>query len=168
MAQGQVEGGYAFAQQPRAVSARKKFRDPAGAVDDRLAVNIMWDRRVVRGNTYAAQVLPATAVPDPVELQKEAEKRKLQELKKRQNTRKLQRPATPGAVAGRKHMDVQTENFLEEISDRPQEAEVETQTDAFMDRPPSPMYIPKKTGLDKAQILQSTLHSDLYTRGLGD
>ena len=38
-----------------------------------LAVNIMWDRRVVRGNTYAAQVLPATAVPDPVELQKEAE-----------------------------------------------------------------------------------------------
>jgi hypothetical protein len=62
MAQGQVEGGYAFAQQPRAVSARKKFRDPAGAIDDRLAVNIMRDRRVVRGNTYAAQVLLATAV----------------------------------------------------------------------------------------------------------
>lgn len=149
MAQGQVDGGYAFAQQPRAVSARKKFRDPAGAIDDRLAVNIMWDRRVVRGNTYAAQVLPATAVPDPVALQQDAEKRKLQELKKRQKTRTVQRPATPDAVAGRKHMDVQTENFLEEISDRPQETEVETQTDAFMDRPPSPLYIPKKTGLDK-------------------
>jgi hypothetical protein len=25
-------------------------------------VNIMWDRRVVRGNTYAAQVLPAVSV----------------------------------------------------------------------------------------------------------
>lgn len=163
MAQGQVDGGYAFSQQPRAVSAtRKKFRDPSAAtsaaVDDRLAVNIMWDKRVIRGNTYAAQVLPATAVPDPVALQKDAEKRKLQELKKRQKTRTTQRPSTPDAVAGRKHMDVQTENFLEEISDRPQETEVETQTDAFMDRPPSPLYIPKKTGLDKeTQIYEGDL-----------
>ena len=55
-------------------------------------------------------------------------------------------------------MDVQTENFLEEISDRPQETEVETQTDAFMDRPPSPLYIPKKTGLDKeTQIYEGDL-----------
>jgi hypothetical protein len=30
-------GGYAFAQQPRAVSGRSKYRDPA-ATDDRLAV----------------------------------------------------------------------------------------------------------------------------------
>jgi hypothetical protein len=44
-------------------------------------------RRVVRGNTYAAQVLPATAVPDPVVLQKEAEERKLRELKARQRNR---------------------------------------------------------------------------------
>jgi hypothetical protein len=32
-----------------------------------------------------------------------------------------QKPATPDAVAGRQHADVQTENFLEEISDRPVE-----------------------------------------------
>mmetsp|Transcript_7969 Transcript_7969/g.18797 ORF Transcript_7969/g.18797 Transcript_7969/m.18797 type:complete len:362 (-) Transcript_7969:55-1140(-) len=159
MAQGMQEGGYAFAQQPRAVSDRKKFRDPA-LIDDRLAVNIMWDRRVVRGNTYAAQVLPATAVPDPVALQKEAEKRKLQEMKKRQRTRQVQRPNTPEAVQGRKHMDVQTDNFLEEISDRPVEMEVETQTDAFMDRPPSPLYLPKKTGVDReTQILDGDLFS---------
>ena len=78
-------GGYAFAQQPRAVAETRKYRDPAMAMtgdhDDRLSVNIMWDRRVVRGNTYAAQVLPATAVPDPVALQKDAEERKLRELK---------------------------------------------------------------------------------------
>ena len=50
------------------------------------------------------------------------------------------------------------ENFLEEISDRPQEAEAETQTDAFMDRPPSPLYVPKKTGLDKeTQIYEGDL-----------
>ena len=62
MAQGHGDGGYSFAQPPRAVSARKKFRDPATIVDERLAVNIMWDRRVVRGNTYAAAVLPAVRI----------------------------------------------------------------------------------------------------------
>ena len=105
---GATETSYAFAQQPRAVSNRQKFREPAqqaapasGGSDERLAVNIMWDRyslmnciivqivekmerigsirsrykkcvyfivlnrlycrRVVRGNTYAAQVLPAVS-----------------------------------------------------------------------------------------------------------
>ena len=48
---GATETSYAFSQQPRAVSNRQKFRDPAqqvapasGGTDDRLAVNIMWDR----------------------------------------------------------------------------------------------------------------------------
>uniref|UniRef100_A0A7S4K2A5 Radial spoke protein 3 n=2 Tax=Guillardia theta TaxID=55529 RepID=A0A7S4K2A5_GUITH len=157
MAQTATESGYAFAQQPRAVSNRRKFRDPE-QTDDRLAVNIMWDRRVVRGNTYSAQVLPATAVPDPVQLQKEAEKRKLSELKKRQKIRQTARPTTPDAVPGRKHMDVQTEMFLEEIADRPAEVDADTQTDPFMDRPPTPLFIPKKTGIDReTQIFEGEL-----------
>jgi len=81
-------------------------------------------------------------------------------MKKRQRTRQVQRPNTPDAVAGRKHMDVQTDNFHEEISDRPAELEVETQTDAFMDRPPSPLYLPKKTGVDReTQIMDGDLFS---------
>ena len=31
---------------------------------------------------------------------------------------------------------------------RVEETEVETQTDAFLDRPPSPMFIPVKSGVD--------------------
>lgn len=145
-------GGYAFAQKPQAVAEARKYRDPAMAQsygDDRLSVNIMWDRRVVRGNTYAAQVLPATAVPDPVALQKDAEERKLRELKARQKSRQVARPSTPEAVAGRRHMVVQTDNFLEEIADRPAEMEMETQTDPAMDRPPSPLFLPMKTGVDR-------------------
>lgn len=64
------------------------------------------------------------------------------------------RPRSPEPVTGRKHIDVQTELYLEELSDRVEEAEVETQTDAFLDRPPSPLFIPAKTGVDVAtQIL---------------
>lgn len=57
-------------------------------------------------------------------------------------------------MEGRKHIDVQTELYLEELSDRVEEADVEIQTDAFLDRPPSPMFVPAKTGKDIAtQIL---------------
>lgn len=58
-------------------------------------------------------------------------------------------------MEGRKHIDVQTELYLEELSDRVEEADVECQTDAFLDRPPSPMFIAAKSGTDMAtQILE--------------
>mmetsp|Transcript_20521 Transcript_20521/g.68717 ORF Transcript_20521/g.68717 Transcript_20521/m.68717 type:complete len:224 (+) Transcript_20521:411-1082(+) len=55
-------------------------------------------------------------------------------------------------------MDVQTEMFLEEIADRPAEVDADTQTDPFMDRPPTPLFIPKKTGIDReTQIFEGEL-----------
>jgi hypothetical protein len=61
-------------------------------------------------------------------------------------------------VEGRKHIDVQTELYLEELSDRVEEADVDVQTDAFLDRPPSPMFVPAKTGTDIAtQIMKDDL-----------
>lgn len=65
------------------------------------------------------------------------------------------KPRSPEPVEGRKHIDVQTELYLEELSDRVEEADVETQTDTFLDRPPSPLFIPAKSGVDVAtQILE--------------
>ena len=61
---------------------------------------------------------------------------------------------TPEPVDGRQHVDVQTELYLEELSDRVEEADVECQTDAFLERPPSPMFVPAKSGVDcETQIL---------------
>uniref|UniRef100_A0A8B9Q8E4 Radial spoke head 3 n=1 Tax=Apteryx owenii TaxID=8824 RepID=A0A8B9Q8E4_APTOW len=57
-------------------------------------------------------------------------------------------PRTPEPVEGREHVHVQTELYLEEISDRVIEVDVECQTDAFLDRPPTPLFIPAKTGRD--------------------
>lgn len=59
------------------------------------------------------------------------------------------RPKSPDPVAGRVHMEVQTELYLEELSDKVEEADISVQTDPFLDRPPSPLYIPAKTGVDK-------------------
>ena len=68
------------------------------------------------------------------------------------------KPDTPPAADGRKHIDVQTEQYLEELTDRPIEADIETQTDAFMDQLPAPIFIPMKTGVDvETQIYDGDL-----------
>ena len=49
---------------------------------------------------------------------------------------------------GRPHREVQTELYLEELTDHVEEMDVSCQTDAFLDRPPTPLFVPAKTGLD--------------------
>lgn len=154
------QGTYTFASQPRAVQQRKKYRDPLGQTEgDQNGPqygNIMYDRRIVRGNTYAQHTLPAHAQPDPIEIQRQQENRRRAIARKR--AKEQLRPRSPEPVEGRKHIDVQTELYLEELSDRVEEADVEIQTDAFLDRPPSPMFVPAKTGKDIAtQILDGDL-----------
>ncbi|XP_010220794.1 PREDICTED: radial spoke head protein 3 homolog, partial [Tinamus guttatus] len=108
--------------------------------------NLMYDRRVVRGNTYALQVLPGSTQPDPLEIQRQREARRRALSRKR--AKEQMQPRTPEPVEGREHVHVQTELYLEEIRDRIIEVDVECQTDAFLDRPPTPLFIPAKTGRD--------------------
>lgn len=51
-------------------------------------------------------------------------------------------------MQGRVHMDIQTDAYLEELTDKVAETTCETQTDVFYDRPLSPVFIPKKSGED--------------------
>lgn len=47
-----------------------------------------------------------------------------------------------------------SELYLEEILDRIIEVDVECQTDAFIKRLPSPVFIPQKTGVDVATQIE--------------
>lgn len=137
MVAAQAEAGgdtYTFATEPRPVKNRKKpkFREPQPE-DEALPANIMFDRRVIRGNTYAAQILPAAPPAAGLSTTKKSGPRA---------------PGTPRAVEGRRHIDVQTDSFLEELTDTVPERDVNTQTDPFMDRPPTPLFIPMKIGVD--------------------
>ena len=87
-----------------------------------------------------------TAQPDPIEIQKRQEERKRAMARRR--AKEQARRHTPEPVEGRKHIPVQTELYLEELSDRVEEVDVDVQTDAFLDRPPSPLFVPAKTGVD--------------------
>lgn len=157
--QAQSGAGYEFAQPPSAVPhKRAPYRDPY-AYEEPKPVNIMHDPRVVRGNTYAAQVLPPSAQAEQELTQMRAEQaRRRRAIASKRQTQTQAPPRTPEPVDGRRHMDVQTETFLEELTDRVPEETVGTQTEAFLDRPPTPLFMPAKTGDDKAtQIMPGEL-----------
>ncbi|XP_064303190.1 radial spoke head protein 3 homolog [Phalacrocorax carbo] len=150
-------GPYTYCSRPRALPARPKYRAPPpdAAEPEKEPVryaNLMYDRRVVRGNTYALQVVPVSTQPSPLEIQRQKEAWKRAQARKRAEEQMQQR--TPEPVEGREHIHVQTELYLEEISDRIIEVDIECQTDAFLDRPPTPLFIPAKTGKDVATQIE--------------
>jgi hypothetical protein len=119
------------------LSCPSQYREPdIEEEEEPYPANIMFDRRVIRGNTYAAQILPA-APPATGNL-----------LTSKRRKTAPRPPPTPNAVEGRRHIDVQTDSFLEELTDTIPERDVNTQTDPFMDRPPTPLFIPMKIGVD--------------------
>lgn len=64
-------------------------------------------------------------------------------------------PRTPEPVDGRRHIDIQTDAYLEELADTVPEVDTTTQTDAFLDRPPTPLFVPQKTGLDATTQIEN-------------
>jgi hypothetical protein len=78
-----VQGEYQFSAEPRAVdpagvgSANPSalYRDLYQDIYQPPPANLMWDRRIVRGNTYAAMVIPASTQQE-MERQQEMEHRR--------------------------------------------------------------------------------------------
>ncbi|CAN9500186.1 unnamed protein product [Ophioblennius macclurei] len=157
MASNTMNGLFAFSSHSRVVESRLKDRDSSSRQSQRTYGNIMNDRRVVRGNTYGLHITPPTAHPNP------AESRRQQSVGQRSSmARKAARgqlkPSSPEAVQGRKHVYMQTDPYLEELSDVFPSENVECQTDAFLDRPASPLFIPAKSGKDvETQIEEGEL-----------
>lgn len=139
---GVATGGYVFATEPRPVlpGPRTKYREDGPP----RHANIMYDRRIVRGNAFqSVRLVPADAA--------------VQEVTHRPRPRRVgpQKSKFSGltelfpdreAVSGRQHIEIQTDTYLEQITDRPEEKSIEVQTEAELDRPPTPLFIPKLTG----------------------
>ena len=54
---------------------------------------------------------------------------------------------------------LQTESYLEELTDTVPEADMQTQTDAFLDRPATPLFVPAKMGVDATTQIEA---ADLF------
>ncbi|CAH8624992.1 unnamed protein product [Schistosoma rodhaini] len=151
------EGTYSFASQPKVVARRKIYRENIEEDINTNYGNIMYDRRVIRGNTYALHVLPAHAQPDPIEIQKQIERRR--NFIARRRMREELRPKSPLPLDGRLHQPVQTELYLEALTEQIEEADETCQTDDFLDRPPTPLYVPAKVGVD---VMTQIYEGDLF------
>ncbi|KAL6422086.1 hypothetical protein ACFW04_010859 [Cataglyphis niger] len=112
--------------------------------------NIMFDRRVARGSTCAP--VPALIDGEQSIAARHAEARRRHLVRKRAQMQACKafvgRKGSPPPVPGRKHEPVQTEIFLEELIEKPDESEVATQTDYFLEKPELPSYCPNEIGQD--------------------
>ncbi|XP_047352166.1 flagellar radial spoke protein 3 isoform X2 [Vespa velutina] len=131
--------------------ARRNRRSPirVDGLDQTIPFgNIMYDRRVIRGSTFAVPPALIDGEQSIAARQAEARRRHLARKRAQAQICKVIRSGSPPPVAGRKHEPVQTEFYLEELFEKPDEFEVSTQTDYFLDRPATPKYCPAKTGED--------------------
>jgi radial spoke head protein 3 len=173
--QTQTDEGYGFSSSPRALASsragtgggarRPKYRESAPA--DKLGgtMPIHTDPRVRRGSAKAhLEQLQAQAAADAQTLRmtqqrrREAKQRRQRMLAREQEKNYAALAAADGAdvppVAGRSHMEVQTDVYLEEIVDKKIEKDTSTQTDPFLDRPSTPEFVPKKSGVDESTQIE--------------
>lgn len=145
----QEKAGYVFSQNPSAVpNTRKKYRDPP---IDYAKQNIMWDKRIVRGNTYAAQI----PTPNEIVLATAAEERRRKVWARRNvNTEEVFESDEVVPVEGRHNMEVQTEDFLEDLDEAVIELDATTQTNFVIDMPDPVIKYRKPYGQDKYTFIE--------------
>lgn len=115
--------------------------------------NIHFDKRVVRGNTYAAQITdPSLTLQSPSRTQKLKNQAQQHAINSAARRRLLGQPDVP--VNGRTHMMVQTDDYLEELVDQIFEQDSGTQTEALEELPVPPIFMPKPVGEDVGTTIE--------------
>jgi len=115
----------------------------------------MYDKRVHRGNTFAAMVIPAGTNHDTMILEKKQTTKRtfrsqtqkvsnhsltLQQTKKETTIYPNRDIPSPEPVPGRRHFEIQTDPFTEYITDKPPVSEKKVATEFYLDRPPVPLF----------------------------
>ena len=116
----------------------------------------MYDKRVFRGNTHNMNLLKQIMTPSQKEderIRQERDRKKVEMIKaqliefKKSKNKTSPYDLRPGPPA---RIEVDLTYFLtEQGKQRPDENDVKIQTDDFQAKPPTPPYVPKKTGIDK-------------------
>ncbi|KAL3691315.1 hypothetical protein R1sor_004966 [Riccia sorocarpa] len=113
--------------------------------------NLMHDPRVIRG-----KMAPCPQKTFDQARPKKARTGNFMGPKSKKAAVRISDEPTP--IKGRKHCDVQTDQYLEELPDDVPDFNAITQTDDFLDRPSTPLFIPWKSGPDKeTQIYENDL-----------
>lgn len=146
-----VSRDYRFAAEPRALDARaSKYRE---FIEEIPPANIMFDRRVVRGNTYASMIIPAST-------QQEIERQQARKKEKSKNQKSRMQPAEDSLDLKHEQSEVpiiEEPKLLESMLEpkgEPTMGTTLTQVEFFIDRPPTPMFIPNEEGVDRSSQIE--------------
>mmetsp|Transcript_26549 Transcript_26549/g.47682 ORF Transcript_26549/g.47682 Transcript_26549/m.47682 type:complete len:685 (-) Transcript_26549:292-2346(-) len=143
-----VAGDYQFSAEPRAVQARSsKYRQVI--FEPPPPANIMFDRRIVRGNTYAAMIIPSSTQQEMErmqDLEQNRQKRLLERQRQLREESEMQSKPQPFQVGA--YEEAKPEGY-EEIRDRPAAIVTQAFTDFYVDRQPEAEFKPDPKGLDK-------------------
>ncbi|XP_053736935.1 radial spoke head protein 3 homolog [Synchiropus splendidus] len=138
------DGLYCFTSRPRPAEKPAKYRKDPLTLSHAKYGKITYDRHAVRGSMFDQHASTLS------EIQRLFESRRAVAATKYGR----EHSSTPEPVHGRKNMDVQTELYLEELSDVIETTDSGCQTDAFLDRPATPLFVPAKTGKDVATQIE--------------
>ena len=151
----QSDNVFSYSTKPHSapIKRKAKYRDDSDIQTD-TAANLMYDSRVIRGTTFSLKLTSNSLKANPPGISKASRGGSTGKSR-----HLLKRSSTPPPVAGRMHMDMQTDDFIEELTGKPVETDAGTQTQAFMDRPASPLFVRAKTGVD---VVTQILPGDLF------
>jgi hypothetical protein len=140
--------GFTYQAGARPIDQYSRYRNEVNTPPTPCLITV--DPRVYRGSTYSKHK-PAQPEVQPVK-----PRRKLATPRARQTpTNPL---IAPPHREVRIDLELQTEPYLQEVVERPEVFELETQTDTFLERPATPPYIPPKVGVDiETQVEESEL-----------
>ena len=146
---------FSYSSAPQPIKPGKKYRN-----EDGLSLTLMSDPRVVRGTTNIAQPSSRkSSTVDGVTTSSNAPGSKRGALSKsnNQNTRSTINQSTYFFEVKKyceEGLDLST--YLTEGTDRlPSSKAIDTQTDEFHRRPPTPEYIPRKIGIDTSTQIEN-------------
>jgi hypothetical protein len=129
--------GFTFQAGARAVDPGTKYRSDQNTPQSPCMITV--DPRVYRGSTYSKHK-PAQPPLQPVKPHTDTSTSR---------TRGTLSTAAPQRRDDRIDHETQTDPYLQEIFEKAAEIEIATQTDNFLDRPPTPPYFPPRTGVDE-------------------
>lgn len=115
----------------------------------------MFDKRVVRGSTNATMVIPAGNYPDQLfDNRKERAQKKAQQRAAAAEEFFTRDVRTPEPLQGRQNIDIQTDQFVEELTDKAPCYEIGCQTEIKIERPTTPRFMARKKGVDKKTLVE--------------
>lgn len=135
-----LEGAFSFQAGARPIEQRPKYRNDSRGNDGPYMITV--DPRVCRGSTYTKHKMQQ----ETIKTQKP--RQKLTSPRNRDISFQSTSYDIPQPKENRIDLEIQTEPYLQEVEEKPVEVNMETQTDAFLDRPPTPPYVPPKNGID--------------------